>query len=650
MLSAHALGGAAHAAHQELLIAALRRTFGEVEQAALAMLLPRVEWVELAGGEVLFHQGDADESLYFVVSGRLRAWVAEAGAVRTLGEISRGEPVGEMALFTGEARSASVSALRDTVLARVTGQAFREILLAHPQVAINVTRVVIERLKRAVSTPAPEPRPVTFGLAAISGGVDVAQFTRELSAQLARHGKLAVVTSETVNRWLGRSDAAQAGRDQPELSRQVALKLEEVEAENNFVLFIADPQPTAWTRRCLRHCDQILLVADADAPPALHPIESECLGEGSDAARSDRTLILLHPADRLTPRGTARWYDRRRLTGHLHLRRGMARDWARVGRVVSGNAIGLVLSGGGARGFAHLGIYRALEEAGLGCDIVAGTSIGAVMAAYIAMDLPAEQVIRLAGEAFKDNPTGDYNLLPLVSLIGGRKLRRVIDTAVVTARGEHIDIEDLWISYFCVSSNYSAASESVLARGPLAKSVRASVSIPGALPPVMIDGELHIDGGTFNNFPTDVMSRRGASRIIGVNLLRDRRVRFELEELPSPFALLRDKLRGKARKYRLPSLTSLLLNASMISSYAKQQEAQALTDLCFSPDVHRFGMLQWREYHRIVDAGYRHARELLASTPAEKLEALGLARAAVPARPQGGAAAALIEDPLTQAA
>ncbi|MCB2039850.1 MAG: patatin-like phospholipase family protein, partial [Rhodoferax sp.] len=150
-----------------------------------------------------------------------------------------------------------------------------------------------------------------------------------------------------------------------------------------------------------------------------------------------------------------------------------------------------------------------------------GTSIGAVMAAYGGMDIPAREMIDAARAAFRENPTGDYNMVPLISLISGKRLRRIIDSAVVDSRGQHIDIEDLWKSYFCITSNYSAAREAVHMRGPLAKSIRASVSIPGALPPVMLEGELHIDGGTFNNFPTDVMDRRGAARIIGVDLLRD---------------------------------------------------------------------------------------------------------------------------------
>jgi len=127
----------------------------------------------------------------------------------------------------------------------------------------------------------------------------------------------------------------------------------------------------------------------------------------------------------------------------------------------------------------------------------------------------------------------------------------------------------------------------------------------------MIGGELHIDGGTFNNFPTDVMQRAGASRIIGVNLLRERGQTYELDEVPGSLELMRDKLRGKRKKFKLPSLSSLLLNTSLMASYARHQQSLALVDLQFAPVVYRFGMLDWSKFDQIIEVGYAHAMEQL---------------------------------------
>lgn len=593
--------------HREMLVDGLKAIFGDFNQEMLDKVLPRLEWVELSGGDVLFHEGERDESLYFVISGRLRACrVDHTGSESVLGEIVRGETVGEMAFFTGEPRGATVIAVRDCVLARFSSEVFRELLVAYPLISLNITKLVIQRSQRASSLRKAGDRPLTVAVAAVTDGIDVAGFTERLARTMRPFGDTLVVTANKVAEWLGDPQAPQAPREDADGLRRIARKLEQVEAENRFVLFVTDPAPTEWSRRCLRHCDEVLLLAQAGASTDLSAMEAQCLRPADARQRVTQTLVLMHPAATRTPVGTPAWYKGRSLTRHVHVRPELQADWERLGRLVSGNATGLVLSGGGARGFAHLGVMKALEEAGIAYDLTGGTSIGAVMATYAAMDMPADEVIDKARHAFKANPTGDFNVVPLISLIGGKRLRSIIDSGLRDALGEDVFIEDLWKGFYCVSSNYSTASEAVLTRGPLAKSIRASVSIPGALPPVLLDGDLHVDGGTFNNFPTDVMSRQGVARIIGVNLLRDRNYKYQMDEVPGPGRLLADKMRGK--RNRLPGLTSIMLNTTIMNSYARQRESQALVDMYFSPGVHRYGMLDWAKFDRIVKAGYEYAR------------------------------------------
>ena len=613
--------------NHDMLVEALRRIFGEFDEDMLAKVLPRLEWVELAGGERLFNQGEHDDSLYFVISGRLRASrQVDGGVPAVLGDIARGETVGELAFFTGEARMASITAVRDCMLARFSSTAFREVLTAYPLIAMNITRLVIERMQRPVVRKN-AVKPVTLCLAAITAGVDAEDFAHRLVAVMSESRKTAVVTAAQLGEWLGDAGAAQTPRGDGERSRRLAYQLEKLEAEHEYVLLVADAGPTEWTRRCLRHCDEVLLLADAQQPPGLSAIEAECLA-GGEASRAASTLVLMHPPQVRTPSGTSRWLHGRQVSRHIHLRPALQADWTRAGRMVSGNAVGLVLSGGGARGFAHLGIMKALAEAGIAYDMAGGTSIGAVMALFAAADLPVDEAIARARRAFKVNPTGDFNLVPMMSLIGGKRLRQVIDSGVDDLMGSGSCIEDTWKSYFCISSNYTLAQECALTRGPLARSVRASLSIPGALPPVLIDGELHIDGGTFNNFPTDVMATLGAARIIGVNLLREGGLKtYEMEELPGNSRLLFDKLRGK--RHKLPGLMPLLLNTSIMYSYARQGESRRLCDLYFAPGVHRYGMLEWSGFDDIVEAGYRYAQnELQTSGNAAKFLGVQAAPAA----------------------
>ena len=172
---------------------------------------------------------------------------------------------------------------------------------------------------------------------------------------------------------------------------------------------------------------------------------------------------------------------------------------------------------------------RALQEHGVEIDCVGRTSIGAVL---VAADPPPERAIDVARKAFSTNPTGDFNWLPMLSLIKGRRVRAAIETSTELI-GAPIAIEDLWKTYFCVATNYSQAREQPILSGDLARALLASIAIPGALPPVVHDGDLLCDGGTFNNFPVDLMrDMRGVGTVIGVDLGARNPRRIEFDDVP----------------------------------------------------------------------------------------------------------------------
>src|SRR4029079_11463483 len=130
------------------------------------------------------------------------------------------------------------------------------------------------------------------------------------------------------------------------------------EAAHDFVLLVAHDRPSPWTRRCCSGADEILLIGHAEQPPALHPTEIQYLMQRSGRSEAAEILLLLHPKDRVCPRGTKAWLARRPVFYHLHLGPELDSDLARLARIQSRTAVGLVFAGGGARGLAHLGVYR----------------------------------------------------------------------------------------------------------------------------------------------------------------------------------------------------------------------------------------------------------------------------------------------------
>ncbi|GAB3967111.1 hypothetical protein GCM10028806_08840 [Spirosoma terrae] len=194
------------------------------------------------------------------------------------------------------------------------------------------------------------------------------------------------------------------------------------------------------------------------------------------------------------------------ISQHYHIRQGLARDIARLARILSGTANGVVLAGGGAKGFAHLGVVKALQEFSIPIDFLGGTSVGGLLAASISFDQPLDIMHQHLHQAALFNPTKDYSWLPLISLIRGKRIDQMIQETVRAFIGNsEVGIEDMWLPLFTISSNFHQAREEIHTRGPLVKYLKATTAIPGVFLPVIDGDNLLVDGGIFNNFPADIM-------------------------------------------------------------------------------------------------------------------------------------------------
>ncbi|WP_420149516.1 patatin-like phospholipase family protein, partial [Spirosoma sp.] len=518
---------------KEQLLTNLHRIFGQFDTTMLTMLEPLLEWVEISGGDILFRQHDIGDSLYLVISGRLQAYILdEKNRRQVIGEIIRGETVGEMAIFTGDPRSATIVALRDTVLVKLSKYAFEQVIAAYPVVSMNVTKLIINRLRTSQGQRKVIKKPVNICVLGLHENPEepISQatgFTSKLASLLHQKGSTFMVSSEVVDTNFNQPGFAQVDKQTPMAYRQLTQWLDDQESQHDFMLYVTDPyQPgeplPEWTRRCLRQADEILLLADARKEPDLTRIEIQYLTNELRAG-VPHTLLLLHPSDTTHPRNTARWLALRpAVKSHYHIRPTLGRDMARLARILSGTAIGLVLAGGGAKGFAHIGVLRAIQEWGIPIDFVGGTSVGALVAATFSFDEAIEPTTQHLRKAAHFNPTRDYNFLPFISLIQGRRIKQMIQTCINDFTGNmNPDIEDSWLTFFALSSNYTQAREEVHTRGAMVKYLLATSAIPGVFPPVIDGNDLLVDGGSFNNFPSDVMSRFGVGKVIGVDLSID---------------------------------------------------------------------------------------------------------------------------------
>lgn len=573
--------------------------FDGLDPQLVQQLAPRFTRVNIRAGELLLRPGDAGDALFVVVYGRLRAVLTdESGTDRVLGEVGRGETVGELAVLTGETRLNAVVAVRDSELIRLDRAEFERLAVAQPRMMFDLTRTLITRYRSALREPR-AARITTLAVLPLSATTAVRQYVREL-VRVLRSDRHRVLHVE------GERARAILNDDDVDSARTATLSawLHDLELDHDLVVYEADPAATTWTNACLRQADHVLLIGtQAAGAPRTAPSALAHARSGSVRPRTE--LVLLHEPDS-APSGTAAWLDVLPVDAHYHVTMGSEADCRRLARCLLGSATGLVLGGGGARGLAHIGVLRALEEAQLPIDRIGGTSAGANIAAMHALGWDWQRILAETRRTFVDGGSLQDFTLPLHSLLRGERYRRIGEELYGDRR-----IEDLTLPFFCVSTNLTRGEALVHRSGLIRRALRASMTVPGIAPAVFEGREVLVDGGVINNLPVDIMRALGSGAVIAVNVSPRRELRLDddYSDTPSPWRSLLARLFGAAP--RIPTIASIITRAVTIPRAAIEADPRRQPDLLLEPPVAGFRLLQWSAIDALAEIGYRHACERL---------------------------------------
>lgn len=541
----------------------------------------RSRQLRLAAGEWLFRAGEDADALYVVRAGRLEV-VAELQdtVIRVLG---RGSVLGELALLTSTPRSASVRAARDSDLIAIDRADFERLLAEEPGVSLALTRALGAQLRDSAGTP-PQSRsvPVTIALVALDDRARVEDLSQSLCGSLARRGRVELLDGGTPG---GERSAGGASAYAP--------LLDAAEKANDHVLLVGgspfDRDP--WTEFCLQQADRILVIGGGGEPPPQVLERPELRGcdlvawdvpEGSGALSG--WAVALEPIET-----------------HAVRHESAASDIDRVARRLSGHSVGIVLSGGGARAFSHIGVLEELAAAGVVIDRVGGVSMGAFVGAMFAMGMDAEEIdARCYEEWVRRRPLGDYTL-PRHSLIRGERTRAMLERTFGTA-----SIEELGRGFFSGAADLRSGELVVIRTGPLSEAVGLSFCLP-ILAPIQVRGrQLLVDGSLVDNLPVRTMAALGEGPVIAVD------VKASIER---PKVATRDGAEDE-RPLQRPTLPEALARVLLLGSANTSEAARRYADWTIVPRSDGVGLLEFHQLDQAREAGRVAAREALERAPA----------------------------------
>lgn len=565
------------------------RIFGDSPPELLTDLVNMMQISVIAGGSALYLQGQDSDSLAIVMSGRFIAQRnSDTGETVHLGEIAPGSCVGELGLILQQPRGADVIAIRDSNVACLSSGSFERLLVSH-SVPFNraLTRRVFE-FSLNKNQQAGNIGATNFCIVPLHQDVDVKQLSAALNMALSQQNNVYHFTPQAGDQL--HSDKGASVRSSHRLS--------DLEQEYNCLLFETVLKPTAWSHFAIRQADQLILVANADTDPCALSLDQE-IKHALKHSKAKASLVLLHRAEAERPTVDSRWQQAFNLERILALRLSNQAEINRLCRFMTGQAVGLVLGGGGARGLAHVGVLKALEQAQIPIDIICGNSMGALIGAQYANGTPVASLLKNTKQLIL---AGDRPTLPFFSLLAGYKIKKGLKRLF-----EQADIEALWRPFFTVSCNLSRANIHVHETGPLWQAVLASNSPAGILPPVILAGEFFVDAALLDNVPVKAMRAKNG---IGLLIAVDVDVREELKIDPaiknlSPWHAMRQRIfsRGEAR---LPNIMDLLHRSGHLGGLAHRNESIAMADHYLQPPVSKFSLMAYGKSDDIAEAGYAY--------------------------------------------
>ncbi|KAK4126267.1 patatin-domain-containing protein [Parathielavia appendiculata] len=598
------------------------------------------------------------------------------GGMNVKAEFGQGESIGELEVLTESSRSGTLHAIRDTELVKFPRTLFNSLAQEHPNITIKISKIIASRMRALIDDPSTvlglkessgrssiNKSSTTLNLRTVavlpvSAGVPVVEFGNRLLNALTEVGApngATSLNSAAVLNHLGKHAFNRMGK------LKLSQYLADLEEKYGLVIYVADTNVNApWTQTCISQADCVLLVGLADGSPEIGEYERFMLGMKSTARK---ILVLLHQERYSSPGLTRKWLKNRVWIngGHFHVQMTYSPnavpihppakpggptlrervqilqaeiqkytsrkvrhspfyspdvpfkgDFHRLARRLCGKSVGLVLGGGGARGIAHVGIIRAMQEAGVPIDIVGGTSIGAFIGALYARHADFVPIVN-AAKKFSGRMSSMWRFAldltyPSASYTTGHEFNRGIFKAFGNTQ-----IEDFWLEYYCNTTNISKSRAEFHTSGYAWRYVRASMSLAGLLPPLCDEGSMLLDGGYVDNLTVSHMKSLGSDLIFAVDVgaLDDDTPQAFGDSLSGMWAFV-NRWNPFSSVPNPPTLAEIQARLAYVSSVDALERAKTLPGCVYMrPPIDDYGTLEFGKFMEIYAVGYKYGQEFL---------------------------------------
>ncbi|CDZ79288.1 NTE family protein RssA [Legionella massiliensis] len=568
--------------------------FKNIDEDSLLELTKKFEFVFLEEDVIIFNRGDQADYIYILIEGDLLTYLLDKNnKMHVIGHIKPIKLFGEIGVLSGKSRTLTCKTTSKATLAKLPAKDFNELCNSYPAVMQEILKIIISNSQNTIDYISAEFSLNWHVIISSNKQTDLNEFSKVMQANISANLKTKLICSDDINLILHASDTAAK--------------------EYNHLIVVTNSIDILLNKNCFHHIKKIYLLSDS----SIHDKIDKRTLDVIKNSKFPLELILLHSDDVKEPINTCHWLNQNDFLLHHHIRKNNSSDYKKTLRFISGKTNALVLGGGGAKGWFHVGLIKALIEKNIEIDIISGVSAGAIIGACYAIDKDIDSItekLRYLSRIFYQLTQYRNLAWPLISIF---KSSKAIDGLQEIFKEKYI--EDLWVSFFCISANLSLYKESIHSKGSLVSSLMASNSLPGILPPYIIDKKLHFDGGIINNLPIDIMHNLvgSESTIIASSLtnLSPDKHEYDFPKNVNFLHFIREKIRRTKTKTSYPDMKDIFLQSLLLSASLKEKNNSENATILINPSLSEFSIYQVSEKDELALLNYGYLEAIKALEP-----------------------------------